>query len=238
VGIVSKHDMWLTHSRYLNDSEEITLGLKTVEKALAAARESGNHDPAYLDAVDARTSKTEGVYVCCFCESNNLLSQWRGYGANGIGVSLEFAVKQFVDVMETVNAFGLTRFWKVFYSPDTQRDIIDKAIATYSPAANPGQTSNDLARKASDAIRFFIPTFKNGDFKDEQEWRLIFTPNPTAAPKPEFRVARSMLVPYYNLRSLLGPALQPLPLTNVLVGPSVHKELIKESTETLLKQHG
>ena len=148
--------------------------------------------------------------------------------------------------METVNKFGLTRFWKVFYKEETQRDIIGKAIATYAPAANPGQDTNALARKAADAIRFFIPTFKNADFKDEQEWRLIFTPNPTVAvapkpedaPKPEFRTGRNMLIPYYKLRSLLGTDLQPLPLTEVLVGPSVHKQLIKESTETLLNQYG
>lgn len=136
------------------------------------------------------------------------------------------------------NVHGLLRFWKVFYQPGTQADIINTAIAHYAPAANPGQTVDALARKAADAIRFFIPTFKNADFQEESEWRLLFTPSPFTQVQPRFRVSRNMLVPYYSLRDLIGAGLPHLPIRQVLVGPSVQKRLNLKSTRALLEKHG
>src|SRR5260370_11711331 len=97
LGILKRHDLWLTHSRYLNDAEEMihgtTVARKVIEQALAAQA----HDFNYLQELDRLSSNQEGVYICCFCEKDNLLSQWRGYGANGSGVSLQFAPKEFAD---------------------------------------------------------------------------------------------------------------------------------------------
>jgi hypothetical protein len=179
VGIVENHDLWVSHSRYSNDDEEMTHGLSVVRRALERATSTGTHDGVYLQTLSRLTEEPEGVYICCFCEKDNLLSQWRGYGANGTGVSVQFAPKEFADVAGPDDTHGLLRFWKVFYQPNTQDDIIDQAITYYAPATNPGQSVQDLARKAADAIRFFIPTFKNKDFEEESEWRLIFTPSRT-----------------------------------------------------------
>jgi hypothetical protein len=101
-----------------------------------------------------------------------------------------------------------------------------------------GQSPASLARKAADAVRFFIPTFKNADFKEEDEWRLIFTPAPGIAVRPQFRVSRNMLVPYYSLRNLIGAALPRLPLFQVCLGPSVNKQLNSESVKALLEENG
>ena len=238
IGIVEKHDLWMTHSRYSNDDEEMTHGLSVVKGALESAKAAGVHDPVYLQTLTALTSEPEGVYICCFCEKDNLLSQWRGYAANGTGVSMQFAPKAFADVAGPDNRHGLLRFWKVFYNPGTQRDIINTAIAHYAPAANPGQALDTLARKAADAIRFFIPTFKNADFQEENEWRMVFTPSPSTHIRPHFRVSRNMLVPYYSLRELIFPGLPLLPIRQVTVGPSVQKRLNVESTRALLEQNG
>lgn len=203
IGIVEKHDLWLTHSRYSNDEEEMRTGLRVVEEVIDQAVHSGTYDPIYLQELQRITSSPEGVYICCFCEEENLLSQWRAYGASGSGVSLQFAPKQFADISGPDNINGLLRFWKVFYRADTQRDIIQKALLFYAPQGAQLDPA-ERARKAADAIRFFIPTFKNQDFEEEKEWRLIFTPSPQATIPPRFRVGRNMLVPYYSLRDLIS----------------------------------
>jgi hypothetical protein len=110
-----------------------------------------------------------------------------------------------------------------------------------------------LAQKAADAIEFFIPTFKNPHFFEENEWRLIYTPRPDAAglvpvPKPHFRVSRNMLVPYYSLQDLKKASENPspppgapptqLPLLGVHIGPSPSKQLNAQSAKMLLAQHG
>jgi hypothetical protein len=244
VGILNKHDLWLTHSRYSNDAEEIVHGANVARKVINTAVTAQKYDTQYLYDLSQRTSQQEGVYISCFCEKDNLLSQWRGYGANGSGVSLQFAPKEFADVTGPDNVHGLLRFWKVFYNPLTQTDIIERAVEHYAPnnANNPltaGQTPADLARKAADAIRFFIPTFKNADFQEEDEWRLIFTPAPGIPVRPRFRVSGNMLVPYYSLRDLISPGSLPLlPLRQVCIGPSVHKQLNAESVKALIDGAG
>jgi hypothetical protein len=117
------------------------------------------------------------------------------------------------------------RLWKVFYKERQQRDIIAKAIEfawnqTYLPIEK-------RAQNAADAIQFFIPTFKNHDFEEENEWRLIFTPRPNAAIKLQFRTARNMLVPYYSLQKLGWNPTQKLPITGLCIGPSTRLSTCK-----------
>jgi hypothetical protein len=86
---------------------------------------------------------------------------------------------------------------------------------------------DDRIRFVTDALQFFMPTFKNGDFREEQERRLIFTPYATALPKPKFRTRRGLLVPYFSLREVPepsggGPGFK-LPIKGLLIGPSQHR---------------
>ena len=175
------------------------------------------------------------MYVCCFCERDNLLSQWRGYAENGGGVSLEFDPHGFTAVTGPDSAHGLMRLWKVFYDRGQQPKIIRDCVEyPYWPVAG----EDDRIRLVIDALQFFMPTFKNGDFQREQERRLIFTPYPTALPKPKFRTRRGLLVPYFSLRELsdsagLGSSLK-LPIKGVLVGPGLYRTLNVESARIVL----
>jgi hypothetical protein len=91
--------------------------------------------------------------------------------------------------------------WNVSYREDQQRKIISKAI-DFAWQNYTQLPVDKRAQNAADAMQFFIPTFKNHDFEEENEWRLIFTPRPDLQVKPRFRTARNMLVPYYSLQDL------------------------------------
>lgn len=243
-GILENEDLWLTHSRYSNDDEELTHGYNVVQKVVKQALE-GAADPkrnAYLSELAdlISTPPPEGVYICCFCEQSNLLSQWRSYGANGSGVSIEFDPKGFAGSLGATRSDGLLRFWKVFYEPETQERIIRSAI-DFTLVQNPTESPDVLAKRAADAIHFFVPTFKNRDFNEEVEWRLIFTPAPACRAPRRFRIARNMLVPYYSLNELFkcaGASLQRLPIKTICLGPSPNKHLNLESARMLLAQRG
>jgi hypothetical protein len=254
-GILSNDDLWLTSARYSNDDEEMTHGYRIANEVIAERREEtvGPDWVTYLDCVAEilKTPAATGVFICCFCQTDNLLSQWRGYAASGTGVSLRFDPGEFANVMGPDSPHGgLMRLWKVFYEPDRQRRILRSALdfAFYSNPnayASPQSPLADRARRAADAIEFFIPTFKNQDFSEEQEWRLIFTPPVICPVKPRFRVARSMLVPYFSLRELTRGVPEPpgqpsntLPITGARVGPSVQKRLNMESVQMLVAQTG
>jgi hypothetical protein len=242
-GIIQNHDLWLTHSRYSNDDEEITHGYRIVKEVIDEERNNAlpPERVAFLDSLAelVREPSPEGVYICCFCLDDNLLSQWRGYGANGTGVSIRFDPAAFAYITGPDSPHGgLMRLWKVFYDTEKQKQIVKEAI-NYA-FNDQSQAVDEKPRQAADAIQFFIPTFKNDGFSEEKECRLIFTPPPDCYVQPQLRVARGMLIPYYSMRKLTGdlPNANPLPITGVRVGPSANKRLNVESAQMLLAHEG
>lgn len=251
-GIVENHDLWLTHLRFSNDDRELTHGYDLAREVIARERRRRKSRlPAeYLRQVAERVEQipTGGVFVCCFCAEDNLLSQWRSYGANGTGVSVGFKPSGFQSVCggDLPQPLGLMRLWRVFYEPKTQRNILEEAL-NLIPQLHPGRSESDWARRAADAIHFFVPTFKLGDFAEEKERRLVFTPAPGCPVVPRYRVGRGMLAPYYSLSELASAAAGlaqeaqqrwPLPISKVTIGPSVHRAMNLESTRMILSQNG
>jgi hypothetical protein len=256
-GILQRHDLWLTHSRYCNDDEEITHGLRvvteTIKRQIDAAGE-GTERRHYLEKLSelVKEPTPEGVYICCFCLEDDKLSQWRGYGANGTGVSVRLTPNKFDYITGSDSPSGLMRLWAVFYERSRQDSLVNEAINFFADYQD--CPAEERPRLAADALQFLIPTFKNEGFQEESECRLIFTPPPDYAVRPEFRVARGMLVPYYSLRKLAesvtqggGPAppeppgappQRRLPIEHVRVGPCVNKTVNVESVRMLLNETG
>lgn len=244
-GIVTNHDLWLTHSRYSNDEQELTHGFEIARETIEAMRREAKDRKRkiYLNKVADlfKVPSAEGAYICCFCEKNDLLSQWRSYSANGTGVSIGFNPMDFsyITGIDSPRS-GLVRLWKVIYENDRQKAIVRNIVEfAYNDLSQPALSLAQRAEQAANAIDFFIPTFKNQDFAEEQEIRLIFTPVLSASARPQFRVSRGMLVPYFSLRELDG-SMPPryLPIQSVRVGPSVNKILNIESTRMLLSKAG
>ena len=239
-GIVQNNDLWLTHSRFSNDDEEITYGYRIVNQVIEEQRNNAvlAERVPLLDKLAelVKEPTPEGVYICCFCLEDDLLSQWRGYGGNGTGVSVQFDPKQFDYITGPDSPHGgLVRLWKVFYDEKTQASIVRQAIDfAYLNAAD----DDSRSKLAADIIQFFIPTFKNESFSEEKECRLIFTPKPDFSEPAEFRVARGMLIPYYSLKKIGGPSnsTRQLPISGVKIGPSANRHLNKESAEMILAQ--
>ena len=145
-----------------------------------------------------------------------MLSQWRGYGANGSGVSIRFDPAEFSYVTGADCPYGVMSVWKVFYSRKEQEQRLRQAIEFFSPIVEGGvstgpegqwqrwhtavgATCEERVRKVMYAIQFFVHTFKNPDFNDEREWRLIFTPYPDCEKPIRFRISRNICVPYYRV---------------------------------------
>jgi hypothetical protein len=131
-GIVDNHDLWLTHSRYSNDDEELTHGFQIVQRViqeeLAKETDPGREDCLKQISRMFETPKREGIYICCFCAKGNLLSQWWSYGASGTGVSLSFDPARFDYITGPDSPpSGLIRLWK----------IVRDAISFYWKKATP-----------------------------------------------------------------------------------------------------
>ena len=147
-------------------------GQRAAERVSAQRRAAAEGDPdrvVYLEraAELIGSPSPEGVYICCFCLRDDLLSQWRSYGANGTGVSIQIAPDSFSYVCGPDSPHGgLMRLWKVFYEPGQQSSIIGNLIDIgYEGLRHITNDPRELARHAADAIKFFIPTFKHPDFR-------------------------------------------------------------------------
>ncbi len=244
-GIGTEHDLWLTNALYCNDEAEIKLGIQVARdqiKILAAGATGPKKD--YLDQLDKELSEPpkEGVYICCFCENGDDLSQWRAYAGDGNGVSIEIDPNTFVQYAGN-HPFGFLAIWNVFYPIDRQEQIMRTALEnTYNKFSS--LPPDQIVKKAKDVIDFFVPTFKHHGFNVENEWRMIFVPSPASPVKPRYRARRDMLIPYYSLKDLMLtiPTVNKdswrLPIRQVRIGPSRHRELNRACAQSLLIDNG
>jgi hypothetical protein len=98
-GIVEKAALWATDFRYLNDSRELRYAWDPfVAKLRQLSSELGEYSEAYaaqLKALELMESIDlmgfdDSMFVACFTELRDAVSQWSRYGANGHGIALGF----------------------------------------------------------------------------------------------------------------------------------------------------
>src|ERR1700730_1271189 len=86
LGIIESGTLWASDCRFLNDATELSYSTEQLLAALSTLEddtmgpESGFILPGVVEHLTAETFR---VHVVCFCEDGDLLSQWRGYGADG-----------------------------------------------------------------------------------------------------------------------------------------------------------
>lgn len=124
----------------------------------------------------------------CFSEDADLLSQWRGYAAEGAGVSIGIEFN-YLNAIKTTKQGSGASLCKVEYAKDIQTDIVraclenleenylDKILGFKN--ASGGEKMDELIERTTgwlDLIRELVLDygfkFKNPAFSEEKEWRL------------------------------------------------------------------
>jgi hypothetical protein len=249
LGIVTSRAIWGTDAEYLNDSQELRYALDHVAKQFRsiserlASRAKGRHaeDPDTSSAaiLSAALSALEGgdemapsspvhVFVACFCEDGDLLSQWRGY-ASGSGYALGLdssaldraALGYMPDQEVPVRVVGLRR---VSYGDALLRPRVDTLVrrAIERPSAHPYVVGDHLARGE---ILPLLAEFKHPAFAEEQEWRLIATDQ--YGEPVRFRSGPLGPTPYVEFN--VGAA-----LAEVKVGPGPNQLLRQRAVQRLV----
>jgi hypothetical protein len=246
-GIIQNDELWATSAYYLNDSTEILYGYELIDEALAAWKKRVN--PPELSMAGGLVYELQRgfghdylkrniitpIYLTCFCEEDNLLSQWRAYGQSGGGYSVGF------HVLSEGNVYGLkpepsvytARCVKVEYDRNEQlrriTDLLDflvpivddaqvtEAIRSFDALSPDGFGS--LSGTVAEILMEESLGFKNPAFAVEKEWRLVVrsrgllkqgTDDGDHSKLPiRFRTARGQLTPYVRLI----PSGTPFPVT-------------------------
>jgi len=262
-GIVQHSNLWASAAYYLNDSSEIDYGCQLFTSLLTKLIAEETLDPVpnnifenakkafapggFMESVVSRT------YVTCFCEDENLLSQWRTYGQSG-GYSISFP-RTALSSLTVNDEFYHAELQRVIYDKDLQGQLLQLVLSDMLSTLLEDNIKEmyktaDLQGKQMFIIFFntFLQTlaateivrFKHPAFEGEREWRLIVRPTSTHLNTQEmkylqFRTARRLMVPYVEVRSKEGTS---LPIAWVRYGPTLEKRRVQHSLDLLFKQKG
>lgn len=225
----------------MNDSKEFTHATELAISALRGLREGrkGDRYAQLCVAVSTHLESISGLalYVACFSEVHDSLSQWRGYCPSSFGYSVGFDGDLLLPIARE-QGFQLR---PCIYDRKTQtKSVADWARETlavleagcsdnFDPAEYTRANCNSFLHK----FIAFAPYMKDPSFKDEREWRLVSLV-PSNDPRVGFRAGKSLLVPYVPLK--LHSATERSPLWNICVGPTPHIELAMNSLSHLFQR--
>jgi hypothetical protein len=258
LGILRSKQVWATHHAHVNDTQEITVGERTVDAvAESILAKTAVDTPARwllenfvkLHKSDGQSlTKITGVYIASFSDRGNQLSQWRGYAAGGAGYSIglrEFRLPR----ADRVDAELALILMKCEYDRDefTRKvervltEVVDGFDAYVRAFGVNVDVFNALMFQAvSIALRrvaLLIPALKNSQFEEEREWRLVAIPMPKHQHRiVQYRSGPNGIVPYIPID--LAEDGEPLKLEKIYVGPRQEPSIGVETASAFLASQG
>jgi hypothetical protein len=242
LGILKNNEIWSTAYYCANDESELSVGkgvLAPIFRSKTFEMINGADPRVYTfrsHGVDIREygDKFEQflfgfalnilcVYITCFCKPNGqedfrhgLLSQWRGYGADG-GYALQFSrakLQQFVDNTNKYNGLCY-ELQDVYYSPDNplKAEVLKHANAftgAYTDHLDELADSKILQKKTMkspisslsggplESLLDYIIHTKSEHFSEEKECRMSVL-------KPVSAESAPLAVDYFNRNGLIVP---------------------------------
>ena len=270
-GIIENNEVWASSAYFLNDSAEVLYGYEVIVEVLdawlnapctAGAHRMSSEAAEHLKEKflsDLVGDRSKPVYLACFCEDGNLLSQWRAYGPSG-GYAIGFRVslpdpRRMLTPEPKVHT---ARLIKVEYSRCDQvrrcREILNGVLPILD---EPGVAEAiRIARWSTLSFEGFVESigemlleetlsFKSKAFAVEQEWRMVVRPRKLLkqgnddggrTPIPiHFRVTDKYAIPYVRLIPKGDD--QKLPINSIRSGPTLDRSIAELSIRQLLSKH-
>ncbi len=264
LGIIQNGNLWASGAYYLNDSSELDYGRELFLEILAKAIAEEGRDPVSkhifqtakkgFEPGGEMESIIDQTYVACFCERDNLLSQWRAYSQSG-GYAIVFPLKELRGGALTVSEHHHTELHRVIYDRQIQILLLQLVLDDLISVLNQESVlqlwkSYGAAEKYlfSSSFNIFLQTtalteivrFKNPSFEEEREWRLTVLPgsfkrNDQEVQQLRFRTAKGNIVPYLELRP---KTVTLLPIQSVRYGPTLKQKQAVNALSLLFQQKG
>lgn len=246
LGIVASGTIWASDTRYLNDRSEAThfrdLLRVRVQQRIAAP---GASRPTPFEEILAAIQSTRAfeAFVASFSEDGDSLSQWRAYCPAGVGFSIGFEAGTLRTGYIRDPAGGSSHFVygqlsKVRYLPEEPSPALDRLLDSTEDVVLtllktvPGAEAVGKAEAVASMISYLAPIYKHEGFGGEHEWRLVLSKVHEPMPGRKFRPGKSMLVPYVEAEP---QAKEVYFIKEVIVGPTPHPGLSKESVQALFQ---
>jgi len=229
LSMLQSRSIWATDAAFMNDPGELRYGYMLLDKVVRDSL-TGRRARLTLEtiqrAIDEK-ARNARVYVASFCERDDLLSQWRGYGGLGGGFAVGFITKY----LKPAGAWRTTRQLRpVVYDPKAQMRILSGYVDKWRK-----DRGNDIAsqhRIGAEVLYLFsdyLMAFKDPSYSEEREWRLIQYGRVVGGAilfPPSFRVRGAGIVPYASIdvSENAGALANKLPVADIVCGPAAHRE--------------
>ena len=230
LGIVNRSELWATKAQYMNDATEFSFGLDLAEERIRDhPKRASDNNSGKLDHLFPRRSgiASVNIFVACFCEKPDLLSQWRGYSGETYGYSLAMHGTKLKSAAEK-SGFSLA---KCIYDRTRQIEIMDQLISHCLDIAKQGDMQTEFER----GLLLVSAFFKDPTFVEEQEWRIVSKVKSITDKMVGFREGKSMLTPYFRVP--IGEGSDSV-LEAATVGPCPHMEQSQSATAMIFLRYG
>jgi len=249
IRIIESMELWSTQASCLNDTSELLYAAAEFRRRVSA-RLSGSHDPRiteFLVCLDAALSDAYSysvkspIFVSCFSESRDNLSQWRAYTAGEGGYAIQFDSNKLAECGKPADSGGRPQLVRIEYRPAEHDRMFNEVLHW---AENYLLSLQSTGQVSKDACVKFVPTYfwvlgylaaclKHPKFENEREWRLVYALRDDDWKCMEFRSGQSMLRRHFPLRLA-----RPLPITGVVLGPSRYPKNSSVAVNDMLKKAG
>lgn len=240
IGIIKNKQIWMGDIFFLNDEKEYQLGLDLLKKELEIQKGIHGSSPfgIFLNSLDSIELylRERSPLSFSLTEESDLLSQWRGYTKNGIGVSIGFRSVSLKDKFQLLPCL---------YSPEEHeayvKHLFELALIKFSSTVEMGKHDknncqdparipywdaiNEAGNNLVSWLNVACSLIKDSSFKEEKEWRIV-------------NFDRSNL-DFISKESYLKPIkkvdVEPRGIvTSIKVGPNPNKVFCKNSICSLL----
>jgi hypothetical protein len=238
LGILKSGCVWASHFLGMNDVSEVhyarQLAVDILKKVSTTVADETRQCLERVGGILGAFDLVVPPYLVCFCDHGNLLSQWREYGSRGDGFSIGF------DVSALRNGLmGNLVPRKVIYDRPQQeyimRTMTERCCGAMEKHKNVKGASHLMGRRLTGLLTSLLVVFKNPEFQEEREWRLVHLDGFPHSLPTNYRAGRFGIVPYKELHMANG---EKLPVKHIWQGPTSDRTLAKHSVEMLVGDLG
>lgn len=173
--IIKSGSIWLSNCIHMNDKTEFTWANRFIDPSMEKIKGilSKEDYDEFSNTFDLCHLTKENAYIFSLSADKDLLSQWRGYADNCMGVAIGFNMSELkIPFGRTINNYYLS-YNQVVYDLEHQKNIIDNHFKIYREKY--GDFSyNDLAQKCAKEYIWYSIYLKNPSFREEKEYRIAF----------------------------------------------------------------
>ena len=247
INIIGGGTLYATQVACLNDSTEVRYGsslLREAYQVLELQPTASIEEKNLLERLKTETEPSEpsNWFVTCFSAEKDDLSQWRAYGGGENGYAIAFQAGPFF------NRGSL--FARVNYEKDRHlegaKEIALKTLDFFKEgfdARTPDQQAiwaDEFLPQWNMWVNKLAPMVKDPAFRGENEYRIIHQYMTSELSKLRFKQKQSLMSIHIPL--VFPPPVDTqssqLPIVEIMVGPSRHKEQSAVSIVNLLRQKG